>query len=141
MLKSVWILLPVALATSAASAEIYKCQTKDGSALYQNFPCPIDSLGSLPSVAAVAKAVPVPKEAAEEKARTAPSELRPNAKPMVSGGEPKVGMTPEEVRSLWGEPANIYWDELVDGRAEIWTFDASRSVQFDLSGKVSLVQR
>jgi hypothetical protein len=141
MLKSAWILLPVALAASAASAEIYKCQAKDGTALYQNFPCPINSLGSLPSIAAVVKTVPTSGEATQDKANVAPAERRADAKTVVAGGEPMVGMTPDEVRALWGEPENAYQDELVEGRFEIWSYGASRSVKFDVNGKVSAVQR
>ena len=33
-------------AAAAAHAEIYKCTTKAGMTLYQNFPCAIDSIGS-----------------------------------------------------------------------------------------------
>src|SRR5262249_15041412 len=37
------------LATPVVAGEIFKCVAKDGSPLYQNYPCYIDSLGSLPS--------------------------------------------------------------------------------------------
>ena len=141
MLKSVWILLPVAFAASAASAAIYKCQAKDGTTLYQNFPCPIDSLGSLPSIAAVAKTVPAPGDPALDKTNVAAAERRADAKPVIAGGEPMVGMTPDEVRTLWGEPENAYQDELVEGRVEIWSYGDSRSVKFDVNGKVTAVQR
>jgi hypothetical protein len=141
MLKSAWILLPVALAASAASAEIYKCQAKDGTALYQNFPCPINSLGSLPSVTAVAKTVPASGEATQDKASVAPAERRADAKTVVARGEPMVGMTADEIRSIWGEPENTYQDELVEGRVEIWSYGESRSVKFDVTGKVTAIRR
>jgi hypothetical protein len=122
MLKSVWILLPVAFAASAASAAIYKCQAKDGTALYQNFPCPIDSLGSLPTVA-----------------KTAPAERRADAKPV--GDEPKIGMTTEEVRAMWGEPTDSLWEEPgVGDRSELWSYGNSRSVRF-VKSRVAAIQK
>src|SRR4051794_5673935 len=42
----------VLLAEPNANAEIFKCVAKDGLPLYQNFPCDLDSMGSLPSVPA-----------------------------------------------------------------------------------------
>jgi hypothetical protein len=50
-------------------------------------------------------------------------------------------MSIEEVRALWGEPDNAYQDELVEGRVEIWSYGDSRSVKFDVNGKVTAVQR
>src|ERR1700694_4745068 len=41
-----WLLLLVA---PLASAQIFKCVAKDGTDLYQNFPCGIDSIGSMPT--------------------------------------------------------------------------------------------
>ncbi len=49
MSKSPWIIAAALLFAPLASAEIYECAAKDGTALYQNFPCQFDSLGSLPS--------------------------------------------------------------------------------------------
>ena len=49
MSKSMWILVPALCAAPLASAEIFKCVAKNGADRYQNFPCEIDSLGSLPS--------------------------------------------------------------------------------------------
>ena len=43
------IIAAALLVAPLASAEIYECAAKDGTALYQNFPCQFDSLGSLPS--------------------------------------------------------------------------------------------
>ena len=49
MSKSPWIIAAALLVAPLAFAEIYECTSKDGTALYQNFPCQFDSLGSLPS--------------------------------------------------------------------------------------------
>src|ERR1700676_4285735 len=49
MAKSVsifWLMLFVA---PLASAQIFKCVAKNGTDLYQNFPCGIDSIGSMPT--------------------------------------------------------------------------------------------
>ena len=62
MSKFPWIIAVALLVALPASAEIFKCVAKDGTALYQNFPCPIDSLGSLPSQPASAKSLATPAE-------------------------------------------------------------------------------
>jgi hypothetical protein len=141
MSKSVWILLPVALAASAASAEIYKCQAKDGSALYQNFPCPIESLGSLPTTnPQAAKTAMTPTDASQAKPTTGPVEVAAAAR-STSASEPRVGMTTDEVTALWGEPIEIIQDEPVTGRVDIWRYADGRSVQFNNKHRVLAVQQ
>jgi hypothetical protein len=49
-------------------------------------------------------------------------------------------MTNDEVKALWGEPASVYGDELVDGRVNIWTYGGTRAVHFDPRGRVVLVE-
>jgi hypothetical protein len=138
MSRSVWIFLPVALAASAASAEIYKCQAKDGTALYQNFPCPIDSLGSLPSNPQSAKTAS-PTDASQAKPSTTRAEVAAAAR-STSATEPRVGMSPDEVRAIWGEPVEILQDEPSEGRIEVWHYGARRSVQFNHNRRVLTVQ-
>ena len=139
MSKSAWILLPVALAASGASAAIYKCQAKDGTALYQNFPCPIDSLGSLPSNSTSAPSAPRdPNQTTPKVERVGAAETN---RPVIAQSEPRIGMSIEEVRAIWGEPLSSYSDELVEGRVDIWTYGDTRSVKFDVNGKVTAVQR
>jgi hypothetical protein len=141
MSKFVWILLPVALAASAASAEIYKCQAKNGSALYQNFPCPIDSLGSLPTLPQTAKTASTPASASQPNAGIAmPVEVAAAAR-STTAAEPRVGMTTDEVRALWGEPVEIIQDEPVTGRVDIWQYGDGRAVQFNHKHLVFSVQR
>ena len=51
----VWLILACAFsAAPATAAEIFKCVAKDGTALYQNFPCNIDSIGSVASNPSIA---------------------------------------------------------------------------------------
>lgn len=139
MRKPTCILCLLLFVAPAASAQIFKCVAKDGTDLYQNFPCGIDSIGSVATKPQSEKpgllqtdskqAKPIaPAGAAVRKANT-------------EGTGPQVGMTMEEVRAIWGEPPNAYYDELVDGRAEIWPYGGSRFVQFDLRGRVSALQR
>ena len=141
MSKSVWILLPAVFAASAASAEIYKCQAKNGSPLYQNFPCPIDSLGSSPANPQIAKAASTPIDANQPKAGiTAPVEVAAAAR-SIAATEPRVGMTTGEVKAIWGEPVEIVQDEPVTGRVDIWQYGDGRAVQFNHKHLVLSVQR
>lgn len=81
MSKSPWIIAAALLVAPLASAEIYECASKDGTALYQNFACQFDSLGSLPSQplsvtvppASVESTQAKPKAVALEKAKAAMS--------------------------------------------------------------------
>ena len=98
-----------------AAAEIFKCLERSGVERYQNFPCSIDSLGSLPAP---------------------PSTARP-----ANTGEPAVGMTQADVRALWGEPEETDQDEIKKGRIEIWRYADGRSVHFDRKHRVLEVQR
>jgi hypothetical protein len=111
-----WIALSAFLGTPPAGAEIFKCKTKSGSDLYQNFPCQFDSLG-LPSAKANAGAL-----------AKAPS-------------EPRLGMSAEEVRAIWGEPQHVIQDEPRSGRVEIWEYADGRFVRFDHKERVLSVQR
>jgi hypothetical protein len=103
----------VALCAAPAHAEIFKCANKAGAVAYQNFPCHLDSIGSSQT--------------------TQP--------PKVASAEPKVGMTAEQVTSIWGEPADRYEDEQSKGRYRVWEYGGSRSVRFDHKHRVVAVQR
>jgi Domain of unknown function (DUF4124) len=136
-----WILMPLLLAAAPlASAEIYKCIEKNGVERYQNFPCPIDSLGSLPSTAPGAKTPSAPAVASRAKPAAARNDAASTAK-VASASEPRAGMTPDEVRAIWGEPEETIQDEPVDGRIEIWRYADGRSVQFNNKHRVLAVQR
>ena len=81
------LMLPAFCAAPLASAEIFKCVAKDGTALYQNFPCQFDSIRWMPSNPQTAKAHAVPINVA-------------SIVKSVDASEPRIGMTPDEVRAI-----------------------------------------
>lgn len=116
--------------TAPALAEIVKCVAKDGSPLYQNFPCHIDSLGSMPStVKAAGPAQPLRGEAI----KVLPASARANGS--------LVGMTADEVVKLMGEPEERIEDEPPGGRISIWRYADGRLVRFNNRHRVLAVQR
>jgi hypothetical protein len=109
-------------AVPQASAEIWKCAGKAGGAVYQNFPCHLDSIGSSASIA--------------------PPPATPSAAPAkTASAEPKPGMTQTEVRAIWGEPVEIFEDEQISGRFAVWRYAGNRTVQFNQKRRVQSVQR
>lgn len=128
------------LAAPAVAGEIFKCVAKDGTPLYQNFPCDIDSVGSLPSNPPVAKTPSMPGAAGQEKSKTDPVKVASTVK-STNAGEPRIGMTADEVRALLGEPEEIVEDEPASGRVSIWRYADGRSVQFNNKHRVLAVQR
>jgi hypothetical protein len=139
--KSMWILVAALCAAPLASAEIFKCVGKNGTDLYQNFPCQFDSLGSLPSSPPPATTRSPLGDASLAKPKVAPVDVASPGKSPNLPTEPRVGMTTEQVRALWGEPEEIIQDEPIDGRIEIWRYGDVRSVQFDRKQRVLAVQR
>jgi hypothetical protein len=142
MSKSLSLLVFVMLVAPLASAEIFKCVAKDGTDLYQNFPCQFESMGWMPMNAQSTNAPSAPSDSNQAKVKAGPIEVKAAGKSPTLPTEPRVGMTPNEVRAIWGEPTDIISDEVVEGRIEIWSYGASRSVRFDeLKGRVSAIQR
>jgi hypothetical protein len=137
--KARWILLPALCAAPLASAEIFKCAGKNGTDLYQNFPCQFDSLGSLPSSPPSAKTL-APSDASQVRPKVVPVDVASSAK-SAKASEPRMGMTPDEVRAIWGEPVEAIQDEPREGRIEIWRYGETRSVQFNNKQRVVAVQR
>lgn len=137
--KSIWILVLV-LCAAPASAEIFKCAGKNGADLYQNFPCHIDSLGSLPSIAPPATTPLPPGDASQAKPKATAVNVASTAKP-ANAGEPGVGMTHEEVRAIWGEPVETIEEDRREGRTEIWRYGDNRSVKFNRKERVVAVKR
>jgi len=135
MWKAICIALAASLLAAQASAEIFKCAGKNGSVLYQNFPCQFDSIGWKPD-AQNAQASSATDSSRLVQPKTIPGGVGSAGKSSASSG-PQIGMTAEEVKALWGEPGNEYYDELVDGRVEIWSYGDSRSVMFDVKRRVS----
>ena len=128
MLKSVCVLFSVLFVASLASAEIFKCVGKNGEALYQNFPCQFESMGGTPTDA------PGPKKS--------PTDVAAPKKSTAAPAEPRIGMTTDEVRAIWGEPTDTVQEEPGDGaRFEVWSYGASRSVRFDRKRRVAAIQQ
>jgi len=129
-------------AAPASAAEIFKCVAKDGTALYQNFPCHIDSIGSVASSSPPAKADSPPLTGTSTtKSNMALIKVTSAAQ---SGGisEPRVGMTADEIRGLLGEPEEMVDDEPAEGgRVSSWRYADGRTVQFDHKHRVVSVQR
>jgi len=135
MWKALCIAFAALLLAAQASAEIFKCAGKNGSVLYQNFPCQFDSIGWKPD-AQNAQASSATDSSRSVQPKAIPGGVGSAGKSSASSG-PQIGMTAEEVKALWGEPGNEYYDELVDGRVEIWSYGDSRSVTFDVKRRVS----
>jgi len=138
MLKSVCALFSLLFGASLASAEVFKCVGKNGEALYQNFPCQFESMGGMPTD------VPDPKKSPTDVASPKKSTIDvpgPKKSP-AAPAEPRIGMTTEEVRAIWGEPTDTHWEEPGDGDlSEIWSYGASRSVRFDSKRRVAAIQQ
>jgi hypothetical protein len=139
-----FVALTGAVAFSAApaiSSEIFKCVAKDGTALYQNFPCDIDSIGSQPTSPLATKPNSPPTDASTAKSNTAPVNVASTVK-SANASEPRIGMSSDEVRALWGEPEEMVDDEPAEGgRVSNWRYADGRSVQFDHKHHVLGVQR
>ena len=128
MLKSVCVLFSVLFVTPLAFAEVFKCVGKNGEALYQNFPCQFESMSGTPMDAPSSKKSPA-DVASPKKSPAAPA-------------EPRVGMTTDEVRAIWGEPAEIIQEEPGDGgRFQVWSYGESRSVRFDRKRRVAAIRQ
>lgn len=137
--RSMWILAAAMFAPPGA-AEIFKCVGKGGVDLYQNFPCEIDSLGSLPSSPPSAKPALPPDDANRAMPKAAPVAVASTGR-AANASEPRIGMTRNEVTAIWGEPLETEEDEPKEGRTEIWRYADGRSVQFSNKHRVSAVQR
>jgi hypothetical protein len=115
------------------AAEVYKCDKPDGRTVFQNFPCPIDSIGSVatqpPPAPASAPAV-VPRADAEAAAKSA------------TPPEPRPGMTAADIKATaWGEPTSITEETYPQGKVRVWDYGDNRKLIFNLGGRVTSVQR
>ena len=139
-LKSVCIAL-LAVPAAAVHAEIYACTSKTGMTVYQNFTCDVDSIGS-PATGAPNNSAPVPSSSSAIRTSLKPVSRQGAVPPTTRNGsaEPRIGMSTNDVKALWGEPESSYQDELVDGRVEIWSYGGSRAVRFDPRGRVVRVE-
>ena len=132
------VVLTVA-AAPGVSAEIFKCAQVNGMDRWQNFPCATDSVGShsqgpAPSRTSQAanirqtKPTPVPVSVA-------------TAGPSADAGGPRMGMTRDEVKAMWGEPVETDHDERKEGLVNIWRYADGRSVEFNHKQRVLAVRR
>ena len=124
--RLVWLLM--ALPAAAAQAEIYTCTGKGRLPVYQNFPCQFDRLVSAPDEGAA----PTPAT------RHGPESLKTTVfapKPAA----PRVGMSAEQVRAIWGEPQDLTKEEFAKRDIETWTYANSRSIVFDRKGIVTSI--
>lgn len=142
MLKLENILFMVLFIAPAASAEVFKCVTRNGMDLYQNFPCQFDSIGWAATDAQVRTKLSTPSDSSS----TIPKQVAsPAAAPGRSGTVPadvRIGMTTEEVRAIWGEPTDTVLEEPGSGpRTELWSYGTSRSVRFNRRGRVTALQQ
>jgi len=138
MLKVICGLFSVLFFPPLVSAEVFKCVGKYGEALYQNFPCQFESRREMPTD------VPDTKKSITDVAdiKKSPTNVAGQKKPPAAVAEPRIGMTTEEVRAIWGEPTDTLWEEPGDGdRSEIWSYGASRSVRFDSKRRVAAIQQ
>jgi hypothetical protein len=131
------LILPPLCATPLASAEIFKCVAKDGTALYQNFPCQFDSISWMPSNPQAVRTTSMPLDSRQVKPHAAPVNVASIVK-SVDASEPRIGMTPDEVRAILGEPLEAVQDESIDA-GEIWRY-IDKNIQFDRIHRVALVQ-
>jgi hypothetical protein len=138
MLKVICVLFSVLFFPPLASAEVFKCVGKYREALYQNFPCQFESRRDMPTD------VPDTKKSLTNVVdiQKSPTNVAGQKKPPAAPAEPRIGMTTEEVRAIWGEPTDSLWEEPGDGdRSELWSYGGSRSVRFDSKRRVAAIQQ
>ena len=133
------VILPALCAAPLASAEIFKCVAKDGTALYQNFPCQFDSIGWMPSNPQAPKTPLMPFDPRQAKPPAAAQVNVASIVKSVDASEPRIGMTPDEVRAILGEPLEAVQDEPIDPGIETWRY-VDKNIRFDGTHRVTLVQ-
>jgi hypothetical protein len=131
------------------AAEIFKCMEANGLLKLQNFPCSVDSIGSVatalpPTHSVETQTGPSPSATIGSKAATTGITPRAHTLKAViptgeepNGEEPYLGMRMSDVREQWGEPK---WTKEVGGMV-IWFYDgpgdSTRGVRFDRDGRVT----
>jgi len=139
--KSVGLLSCLVLVAPLASAQIFKCVAKDGTDLYQNFPCGLDSIGSIATAASSENAGSKQIDSKQAKPNSSVPAGVTARKSIIAQSEPRIGMTVEEVKALWGEPMETRWEEPgVGDRYEVWSYGNSRSLYF-INDRVSTIQK
>ena len=143
MRKTSLTLVSLFLIAPWASADIYKCEGENGLAVYKNFPCEVDSIGSRATAVAPKEAAAAPvTPPAPLKSRGKGDQLAATAAPAGPKVEPRVGMTVKELKaSSWGDPYDIVGEELMEGVFNTWHFKDKGKVLVNPSGRVVSVQR
>jgi hypothetical protein len=121
-------ILVLLLWTQPAAAEIFMCTANKAIPTYQNFPCEFDSLGAVPPAGTVADASTAAPAAPDRHVQTTTATM------------PRVGMTIAEVKAIWGTPLDMTKEEYGKGNIQTWTYADSRSIRFDLKGRVTEVK-
>jgi len=126
-------------AAPAASAEIFKCFAKDRTPVYQNFPCQFSSIDSVPSslqatmpASLQAKMPALPVDAGRAKPKAVPVSVALPVQPAEP--EPSLGMAPDEVRTVLGEPLEIVENHPTEG-VDTWRY-VNRTLKFDRAQRV-----
>jgi hypothetical protein len=140
MVRFEFVALLALFVAPAVSAEIFKCAGKNGTDLYQNFPCEFESMGWAPPASAAPPAGGDAKAAKPGDANAERAGVTAGNRIFAAKREPRPGMTTDEVKAIWGEPTSGFQDEVVEGRIEVWSYGPSRSVQFDSRGRATLVR-
>ena len=122
------ILVSTLAIAAPVTSEIYKCTSKAGLTMYQNFPCQYDSnpeppKGAMPATSAAQPKPAMPVTVAANAPNPAANVNTPDAK------EPQAGMDAGEVRRLLGEPLEIAQDTPSEG-VETWRY-LSHNVHID----------
>jgi len=118
-------------AAPAASAEIFKCFAKDRTPVYQNFPCQFSSIDSVPS-SPQAKMPALPVDAGRAKPKPVPVSVALPVQPAEP--EPSLGMAPDEVRTVLGDPLEIVENHPTEG-VDTWRY-VNRTLKFDRAQRV-----
>jgi len=130
-------LFALLLAARPADGEIFKCTAKKAMPTYQNFPCEYESLDALQPINAAgtaASTVSASQDVAGGAAVSAQRGMHTN--PVAVASVPRVGMTANQVKAIWGEPLDTTKEEYARGDIETWTYADSRSIRFDPRGRV-----
>jgi len=120
-----------------ASADIYKCSGENGLAVYKNFPCAVESIGSSATATAPKEPAATPAPVAAPAHRPASAKVATAAQTSGPKREPVVGMSAAELKnSTWGQPIDVIPEEVVEGINNTWVYSGSRKVVLGASGRV-----
>jgi len=137
------LLYSLLFAAPLASAEIFKCTSKDGELKLQNFACALDTVGSTAMASGTSSSIDGSNAGILNNGILRGTAAQPHTmRNMVPNGsepngeEPYRGMSMAEVKASWGDPKST---AVVNG-FEVWYYDGSgdttRGVRFDRMGRV-----